>query len=295
MTSAYDLLLKFVINLLKPNRPPVWRSIKTNNTAFRARVACMRGYEDILKTAGYTEKKEDSLQFPENVQEPDKQKLYVIAAELLMARLEVDRMNPASRSQQFEGSPHQSSPSNQHRAQTAMVAGGTTGVGVSGVGSIHRGSQQYSSMYSGVGGGHLPPQQQQQQQQRYQQAYQSAHTTMLGSSQFVTGHPGHHGLAAAALRQQVPNQQQFQQEAPRLGYHQSAYQQNSQSALQQDLRVRPPVSREYQGSDQWHRSQSEDALPKGHPLTNGSTRKAATENFGSSQQTCVMCSACMHT
>ena len=130
MTSAYDLLLKFVINLLKPNRPPVWRSIKTNNTTFRARVACMKGCEDILKTAGYTEKKEDSLQFPESVQEPDKQKLYVIAAELLMARLEVDRMNPASQSHQQGGdgsSLRQQSPANQRRVQTAFVSSTSTG------------------------------------------------------------------------------------------------------------------------------------------------------------------------
>lgn len=156
MTSAYDLLLKFVINLLKPNRPPVWRSIKTNNTAFRARVACMRGYEDILKTAGYTEKKEDSLQFPESVQEPDKQKLYVIAAELLMARLEVDRMNPASQSQQgAEGSSlRQPSPANQRRVQTAFVSSTSSSTGGSGMGggsgsSIGVGSNQLVSQQQG--------------------------------------------------------------------------------------------------------------------------------------------------
>ena len=107
MTSAYDLLLKFVINLLKPNRPAVWRSIKTDNTSFKARVACMKGYDDILRTAGYTEKGENLLQFPDSVTEPNKDKLYVIAAELLMARLEVDQMNAATqqRPRAVEGSP----------------------------------------------------------------------------------------------------------------------------------------------------------------------------------------------
>ena len=100
MTSAYDLLLKFVINLLKPNRPSVWRSIMTDNTVFKARVACMKGYEDILVKVGYTEREEDILKFPEHVQEPDKTKLYVLAAELLMAKLEVDQMNNATQQQQ---------------------------------------------------------------------------------------------------------------------------------------------------------------------------------------------------
>ena len=96
----------------------------------------MRGYEDILKMIGYTEKKEDSLQFPESVQEPDKQKLYIISAELLMARLEVERMNPASQSQQGgDGSSlRQTSLANQHRVQTAFVSSTSTGgSGVSGV------------------------------------------------------------------------------------------------------------------------------------------------------------------
>ena len=92
MTSAYDLLLKYVINLLKPKRPQVWRSIKTNNAAFKARVACMEGSISILRKVGYTEDGENSLQFPEDVQEPNKEKLFSIAAELLMAKLEVETM-----------------------------------------------------------------------------------------------------------------------------------------------------------------------------------------------------------
>jgi hypothetical protein len=98
MVSAFDLLLKFVINLLKPNRPPVWRSIKTDNTAFRARVARMKGHEDILRLIGYTELGENSLQFPEYVPEPEKPKLYVMAAELLMAKLEVEQLSEQTRS-----------------------------------------------------------------------------------------------------------------------------------------------------------------------------------------------------
>ena len=50
----------------------------------------MKGYESILQIAGY---KEDSSM--EEVLEPDKGKLSVLAAELLMAKLEVEQMNNA--------------------------------------------------------------------------------------------------------------------------------------------------------------------------------------------------------
>ena len=93
MISAFDLLLKFSINLLKPNRPQVWRSIRTDNAAFRARVACMKGHEEILRQIGYTELREKTLQFPEYVLEPDKPKLCVVAAELLIAKLEVEQLS----------------------------------------------------------------------------------------------------------------------------------------------------------------------------------------------------------
>ena len=71
----------------------MWRSIKTDNTAFRTRVACMRGHEDILRLMGYTELGENSLQFPEYVLEPGKPKLYIMAAELLMAKIEVEQLS----------------------------------------------------------------------------------------------------------------------------------------------------------------------------------------------------------
>jgi len=93
MTSAYDQLLKYISNLLRTKRPQVWRSIKTNNTAFKARVTCMVGAEEILKQAGYSEVRSDSLCFPDDVTEPDKGMLSILASEILMAKLEVEQMN----------------------------------------------------------------------------------------------------------------------------------------------------------------------------------------------------------
>lgn len=97
IAQACDLLLKYVVNLLKPKRPPVWRSIKTTNSHFCARVDCMVGARDILKIIGYSETHtESAMQFPESVKDPDKEKLHVIAAELLMAKLEAELLQESS-------------------------------------------------------------------------------------------------------------------------------------------------------------------------------------------------------
>ena len=108
LTSVFDFLLKYVINLLKPKRPSVWRSIRTNNNSFKTRVDCMVGALDVLKTIGYSVQTSDSVQFPEHVHEPDKNKLYVMAAELLMAKLEVEMMSKNSTSSLMEDRRRQS-------------------------------------------------------------------------------------------------------------------------------------------------------------------------------------------
>ena len=92
MTLSLDRLLRYTINLVIPKRPIKWRSINTTNTAFKDHIACMKGYEEILQIAGYTEKEGTSIEFPEHIQEPDKTKLSILAAELLMAKLEVEQI-----------------------------------------------------------------------------------------------------------------------------------------------------------------------------------------------------------
>lgn len=95
MTSVFDSLLKYVTNLLKPKRPPVWRSIRTDIAWFENRVDCIKGARDILKEAGYTVETADKMEFPPGVEEPDKHRLYHLAAELLMAKLEAERLSKA--------------------------------------------------------------------------------------------------------------------------------------------------------------------------------------------------------
>ncbi len=119
MTATFDSLLKYINNLLKQKRPPVWRTIKTNIPWFENRVECIKGAREVLKIAGYSEERQDSLEFPERVTEPDKPKLYVLTAELHMAKVHLNMMTkqppsggqyPAS--QQWQGGGHQLSSPN---------------------------------------------------------------------------------------------------------------------------------------------------------------------------------------
>ena len=152
MTSAYDLLLKYVINLMKPKRPQVWRSIKTNNTAFKARVACMEGAKDILERVGYSVVTDTAMQFPEDVVEPDRSRLEAIAAELLMAKLEVDEMNTQPPSPPRPHSIQQSPQLSQSRQQPNQQYQG------SGFISDTTHSFQDSSSYGPTGPGAFVPQ-----------------------------------------------------------------------------------------------------------------------------------------
>ena len=139
---------------MKPKRPQVWRSIKTNNTAFKARVACMEGAKDILKRVGYSVVTDTAMQFPEDVQEPDRSRLEAIAAELLMAKLEVDEMNtqpqppPPPRPHSIQQSP-QLSQSRQQPNQQYQGGGSQT---------ITHSFQDGSSSYGPTGSGVFVPQ-----------------------------------------------------------------------------------------------------------------------------------------
>ena len=71
----------------------------------------MEGARDILAAIGYSEKTENAMQFPENVVQPDVCHLRVVAAELLMAKLEVEE-------KEENGGQSQSSPPQQQRSST---------------------------------------------------------------------------------------------------------------------------------------------------------------------------------
>lgn len=100
MISVFDSLLRYVFNLIKPNRPSAWRSIKMKSAYFENRVDCMEGARDVLKLAGYSVEKTESLEFPEHVREPDRLMLCELASELLLAKLNIEAMQAQRASSQ---------------------------------------------------------------------------------------------------------------------------------------------------------------------------------------------------
>ncbi len=115
MAGAYDILLKYVVNLMKHNRPQSWRSIKTTTAFFQTRVACMKGALNVLKAMGYTNETGNSVEFPPEVAHPDPKRLSMVAAEILMAKLEVEKMKREAESERRY--PHQGADRNSYQRQ----------------------------------------------------------------------------------------------------------------------------------------------------------------------------------
>ena len=74
----------------------------------------MVGAREILSDIGYSEEQDNSaIQFPDYVKEPDKEKLHVIAAELLMAKLEAEGLQGKAMTRQLSSTGSESSISRQ--------------------------------------------------------------------------------------------------------------------------------------------------------------------------------------
>ncbi len=105
MAGAYDTLLNYALNLMKTNLPPNWRSIKTSNVFFQTHVACIKGALEILMIMGYTSNMGSFIRFPPEVALPDPERLSMVAAELLMAKFEVEKMKIEAESERHYPSP----------------------------------------------------------------------------------------------------------------------------------------------------------------------------------------------
>ena len=64
--------------------------MKFTSNPLQAQLLSVDGSLDILKEMGYTFEKHDSLSFPDNVLEPDVEKLRKLAADLFLAKFDVD-------------------------------------------------------------------------------------------------------------------------------------------------------------------------------------------------------------
>ena len=92
LVTAFDLLLRYTTNLLKPKLPALWRTIPVTSGTFKARVDCMKGARDILKLIGYANQTETAVKFADEQHEPNRDKLVEIAAEILLAKVETEEL-----------------------------------------------------------------------------------------------------------------------------------------------------------------------------------------------------------
>lgn len=90
LSTALNILEKYGRNLLSPQRPRYWRSVKFNNPVFRSTVDAVQGGRDVLRLYGYTEERPDGLSFPEGQEEPDEYQVAIVTLEVLLLRTELN-------------------------------------------------------------------------------------------------------------------------------------------------------------------------------------------------------------
>ena len=94
MVTAFDVLFRYTVNMLKLKRPRNWHTIKFSNAQFKARADCMIGTRNILKLMGYTEPtrgdgdSQTGLSYPEPAI-VNQEMIKIIGTELLTAKIEV--------------------------------------------------------------------------------------------------------------------------------------------------------------------------------------------------------------
>ncbi|XP_071340705.1 E3 ubiquitin-protein ligase RNF31-like [Trachinotus anak] len=90
LVKALSILEKYGCNLTCPARPRYWRSVKHNNPVFRTTVDAIKGGRRVLFLYGYTNQQIDGLSFPDEVSEPDAEKVSAVTLEVMTLRTEVD-------------------------------------------------------------------------------------------------------------------------------------------------------------------------------------------------------------
>ncbi|XP_078501084.1 E3 ubiquitin-protein ligase RNF31 isoform X2 [Lissotriton helveticus] len=90
ISTSFNILEKYGRNLLNPQKPKYWRSVKFNNPVFKTTVDAMKGGRDILRLYGYTEEQPDGMSFCDEVEEPDTYKVASVTLEVTLLRLELN-------------------------------------------------------------------------------------------------------------------------------------------------------------------------------------------------------------
>lgn len=92
LVKALGILEKYGCNLTSPTRPKYWRTVKHNNPVFRSTVDAVKGGRSVLYLYGYTNQQIDGLSFPEDVSDPDVDRVAAVTVEVMTLRTEVDML-----------------------------------------------------------------------------------------------------------------------------------------------------------------------------------------------------------
>ncbi|XP_069490100.1 E3 ubiquitin-protein ligase RNF31 isoform X2 [Ambystoma mexicanum] len=90
ISTALNILEKYGRNLLNPQKPKYWRSVKFNNPVFKTTVDAIKGGRDILRLYGYTVEQADGMSFLDEVEEPNHDQVASVTLDVTLLRLELN-------------------------------------------------------------------------------------------------------------------------------------------------------------------------------------------------------------
>ncbi|XP_028649540.1 E3 ubiquitin-protein ligase RNF31-like [Erpetoichthys calabaricus] len=130
LSTAFNILEKYGRNLMNPNKPKYWRTVKFNNPVFKTTVDAIQGGRDVLRLYGYTQEQKDGLSFPDTVVEPNVASVALVTLEVMMLRLELDLLikgihpNPDAFDHLIEQESVQTTPfdKNVHELKTSIIS-----------------------------------------------------------------------------------------------------------------------------------------------------------------------------
>jgi hypothetical protein len=118
--TALDKLFQYAANLLSPNPPRVWRTIKFATAFYHHHVKPVVGAKELLMDLGYSKDTGRTLEF--EAEKPDIPKVTEITAELLVASMEIEKFMKEGLPLLDEGRSPETTESTTHKAQDPDVA-----------------------------------------------------------------------------------------------------------------------------------------------------------------------------
>ncbi|PIK62631.1 hypothetical protein BSL78_00423 [Apostichopus japonicus] len=88
ISDGVDVLVKYGVSLLKPNKHPSWRAINMYNSTFVQKVMPLQGYDEVLASLGYAGRNRTSYHFPDSCETVNLHRVSEVTADLLVLQKE---------------------------------------------------------------------------------------------------------------------------------------------------------------------------------------------------------------